>query len=262
MVESEHDYENTNGDEDSLDGSDSDEFEDEESEDEDYGMGMGVSNERDPFEAIPDIAEHLKKLKLEYKHHTLNGDDCPPRTFYKLFTEWKGIPNANASALNPFDYPHKQRLCIVVDRRRDDTEIFMYEPDIEKEFPRNYVDEWYFESSSKCLIPGKGQKDCITARDSCNGYLFNLSFHVEAIDVIRCYLYTRASIIRFFPEDVYKLLPELFDMTRNDNESFVRTEKERGCNGRIKDIKLKDSLFESFRSQTSDEYIEISNKIN
>ena len=100
-VESEHDYEDTDCDEDSIDESDSDEFEDEESDDEDDGIGMGVGNDVDPF---------LEILKIEHKHHTSNGDLCPPRTFCELLKESKGIPNANASGVNTFEFPHKQKI--------------------------------------------------------------------------------------------------------------------------------------------------------
>eukprot|EP00486_Rosalina_sp_Unknown_P006175 CAMPEP_0201571278 /NCGR_PEP_ID=MMETSP0190_2-20130828/13962_1 /ASSEMBLY_ACC=CAM_ASM_000263 /TAXON_ID=37353 /ORGANISM="Rosalina sp." /LENGTH=254 /DNA_ID=CAMNT_0047995737 /DNA_START=288 /DNA_END=1049 /DNA_ORIENTATION=+ len=113
--------------------------------------GFGVSDDIDPFEALPDLNAHFKKLKLPHEHHVLNGDHCPPRTFYNLLKQLKAIPNAitprspsskKISELNRFDYPHKQRLSIVVDRRKDDTEIFMFEPDPCNEFPRDHVYEW------------------------------------------------------------------------------------------------------------------------
>ena len=241
-----------------------DEFEDEESEDEDTGKGMQINNKIDPFEAIPDIGKHFEKLKVPHKHEKLNGGECPRnRIFYKLLKELKNISGAvsprseaalKRSGLLNLEYPHKQRLCIIVDRRREDTELFMYEPDIENEFPRDYVDEWYFESSTKCLIPGKGQRDRIIAKDSRNGYVFNLSFHVEESNIIKCYLYTRASILRFLPEDIFMVFPQLFNMSRPDNDNFVKREKKQGKNGKMQYIKLKDSLFESFRYQTSDAY--------
>ena len=226
---------------------DSDEDSDD-SSDSEWPFDTNADNDPyDPFKAMPDISKNLQELKLAYQHETLLGDHCPSGIFHKLMRSFKAELDTS--------YPHKHRLCIVVDRRRKDTEIFMFEPNIYNAFPKDRVDEWCFEASYRCIIPGKEAYDRVTAKRP-NGYLFDLSLHVQDIDIIKCYLYTRGCVSRFFPVDVYKLFPSLFNMEREDNQSFLTSEKNKGRMERIRDIKLKDILFESFRSQTNDAYHE------
>eukprot|EP00483_Globobulimina_turgida_P004913 UN04922 len=78
-----------------------------------------------------------------------------------------------------YGVPHKQRLCIIVDRRNDDMELFMYKPNKLADFPKDYVKEWYFESSNKCVLPGKSQNDTISSKSNGDGTVFYLSFHCE-----------------------------------------------------------------------------------
>ena len=248
-------------DDDFSDNESSDDDDDEEDDEEDDGW----QQQYDAFTAMPDIGERLNKCEIPFVTRTITSSQhCIKRTFYKMLNEdfksvkGKGItPSTKQQSTaekiifnQKFNAMHKQRFCFVVYKRKDDTEVFMYQPNICKEIPSNHVNEWFFESSIQCLIPGKSQSDLITCKTSQNGYMFNLSFHVEERDVIKCYLYTRSSVMRFFREDIYKLLPEFF-VESEENQRFKRREDEDKQNGMCKNILLKDIVFKSFREQTS-----------
>ena len=137
---------------------------------------------------------------------------------------------------------HKQRICIVADRRvSEDTQedekdngpndidlgcrLFAYSPpsncsrivDVEPVIP-----ESYFNASKECMLPGKGygkdkgdkdsnekpdneQTQTIDVGTPMGGYQFTLSFHVAAVDDIKCYIFHHGQIARFFPQDMVDL---------------------------------------------------------
>jgi len=136
-------------------------------------------------------------------------------------------------------YPRNRRFCSIYDRRKlgnennkgkedniiDDEELIIYEPtDDSDKFPENgkHVQMFYFEASRKCVIPGydvkndagqreKMTKSIITSQCPCQGGRMTLSFHVESVDEIRCYLFLNGQSLRFMPEDIILVLPIFFD---------------------------------------------------
>eukprot|EP00483_Globobulimina_turgida_P013431 UN13455 len=192
---------------------------------------------------MPDIKQQLNENGVKYESESVKGDYCRPRLFHNMFSN---LTKNISSKLGKFGMPYKQRLCIVMDRRMKDMGVFMYSPNVEREFPANHLNEWYFESSSRCVVPGvigsTAVNGVITSKHSKKGAVFCLSFHCEEIDRLRCYLYTRAQFVRFLPEDIYELLPKLFVETER-NKKFVEREKNIKTRSKTQRIQLFDKLF-------------------
>merc|ERR1712154_31229 len=93
------------------------------------------------------------------------------RDFHSLFKALKIKMNQNKDDLN-FSLPHKQRLCIVADRRKGPkrNEIFMYKPTKSGDMPSQKVSEWGFQSAFDSLIPSKHARTNISAKTSAKGY--------------------------------------------------------------------------------------------
>lgn len=159
------------------------------------------------------------------------------------------------------DYPRKHRFCALIDRREPDKksngkeskkdEILFFEPPNNcNSFPdykqTGTVPLWYFDSSRTCIVPNIGYnngKDAdnidakvnnlegqekalsepITSGTGCKGALMVLSFHVEADNEIRCYMYLNGQICRFMPEDIINLLPKYFDKNYGNNKTFPKS---------------------------------------
>ncbi len=95
------------------------------------------------------------------------------------------------------------------------------------------VPEWYFAASKQCIIPGegynngKGGNDNMTNTIGCitksNGKLITLSFHIEAADEIKCYLFYEGQASRFYGQDILQVFPTLFDMEYKNNKEFIQS---------------------------------------
>eukprot|EP00486_Rosalina_sp_Unknown_P005103 CAMPEP_0201570448 /NCGR_PEP_ID=MMETSP0190_2-20130828/12727_1 /ASSEMBLY_ACC=CAM_ASM_000263 /TAXON_ID=37353 /ORGANISM="Rosalina sp." /LENGTH=564 /DNA_ID=CAMNT_0047994011 /DNA_START=35 /DNA_END=1726 /DNA_ORIENTATION=+ len=196
-----------------------------------------------------------------------------------LSTKYKG------KAYN--DYPRKHRFCSLIDRRDKDSkkgkstsndEIIFFEP------PENcnkipdeedgHMPLWFFDSSRTCIIPnegyenGKHLKDIdkmassksgknneekalsepITSSTPCKGAIMVLSFHVEADNLIRCYMYLNGQISRFMPDDIIKVLPRFFDKKFGNNAKFPKSKIAQELVERMKP-QLRDIKFEAFYSE-------------
>ena len=239
---------------------DDDEFDDDDDDDSNSDEGDNEDDKKtddyDPYKVIKDIKTKLESLNVVYEYMYLE-DGFRPRIFYDLFKNLRhkmeksnGRINGRNDTVNNFAMPHKNRICFVVDRRKggkSKNELFIYKPTLNGDVPNGNVPEWYFQSSFSQIIPGKQQIDTISAKTPGKGYVFCLSFHVEQRDSIKCYLYTRSQMVRFFPTDISSLLPEYF-VEENENQIFVEKEKRTGS--KAKTINLKDIQFDNFRKQT------------
>merc|ERR1712228_501271 len=168
-------------------------------------------------------------------HQSLK-QDFKPRDFHSLFKKLQTTNNqGNGLEDMNFGLPHKQRLCIVVDRRKglknqnhksQYNELFMYKP------PKGGK------------IPAKHQKGTITAKTVAKGYMVCLSFKVNEKNQIQCHLYSQGQMLRFMPSDVYDVLPYLFNVTKGDqNDKFLKKKEKININ-------FYDSEFDKFRKQT------------
>merc|ERR1711963_127396 len=102
----------------------------------------------DPNTAIPDIKKQLDEANVVYEHRVLNGSFRHKRDIVLMFKELKKKMGQNEKQKDNndesnFALPHKQRLCVVVDRRkgRKKNELFMYKPTESGDMPSNKVSE-------------------------------------------------------------------------------------------------------------------------
>merc|ERR1712228_889473 len=169
-------------------------------------------------------------------------------------------------------YPRNRRFCSIFDRRKskkkgndDDTEeLIIYEPTRDSDkFPANepHVPMFYFETSRTCLIPGydvdknADQRErlttgVITSRSHCNSGIMTLSFHVESVDEIRCYLYMNGQSLRFQPEDIILVLSKFFDPTFGSNANWTENDEAQELIDRM-NVLLRDAHFDAFLKQNS-----------
>ena len=242
-------------DEDDFDDADDDSTSDDDDEEEDED-DIKI-DDYDPYKVIKDVKTKLESLNVVHEYLYLE-DGFRPRIFYDLFKNLRhkmeksnGKINGRKDTVNNFAMPHKNRICFVVDRRKGGkakNELFVYKPTMNGDIPNGNVPEWYFQSSFSQIIPGKQQIDTISAKTAGKGYVFCLSFHVEQKDSIKCYLYSRSQMVRFFPTDISSLLPEYFITKDNENGDFV--EKEKNTNSKAKTIRLKDIQYDTCMKQT------------
>merc|ERR1712204_26917 len=215
------------------------------------------------------MGKKLTDAKVEYLAHerVSYGSDEDEKAqseafsvFNTQFTQFRRKKIKNKYKLNDqAQYPHTHRFVALIDRRKpnDDNkqyvtakdEIIFYEAK-PTTLPKEPCSLWFFESSKTCIIPGtEGKKDSMaekvkTSLDHCMGSLMILSFHCESEDSTKCYLYLHGQLLRFFAEDIIKLLPRYF-VDDERNKEFVESEEAKQMTASIKDT-LRDKKFEEF----------------
>eukprot|EP01084_Bolivina_argentea_P217347 369035_1 len=220
-----------------------------------------VSNDISGSDVFGNVKDKLKKAGLLYREQIVDPEK--PRLFhsqYKKFVQEKTHDKYN---------PRLHRMCAFIDRRQfEDEMIFYLPPDNCNTFPKEkHTPLFYFETLKTCIIPGiKGYNNeqktdevktkeemlqqKITSSSKCDGTMLVLSFHVESVDEIRCYIYLNGNMVRFLPDDLKNYLPEFF-IDDQRNKAYWNSNEEEGLNTLIKNIKAKliDRRFESFYIQ-------------
>merc|ERR1712087_256034 len=202
-----------------------------------------------------DVKKKLKEEKLASKLTQLEPAGRPDaRVFAASFKEFQGeikkkYAKEKGAAKN---YPHKSRFCSFMDRRKPDqkemaNEHIFFEPAANcnalPQHPNGHVPLWFFDSSATSIIPSigyhkeMGKKDVakanmigrapseknITSGSACAGAMLLLSFHVEAANEIRCYMYLNGQVARFFADDIVDLLPRYF-ADSEENKAYLAGE--------------------------------------
>eukprot|EP01084_Bolivina_argentea_P102397 183445_1 len=179
-----------------------------------------------PYE-IDKIELQLRNNEINYQHDTKTIAETEFSGLYSKYAasviptidkEKRDDDRINISNLSKdiHAFPHKSRLCIIVDRRTPDdandaknnedeknNEIYLFEPNEFNKMPDDYVREWYIESSYKCIIPRKNGN--ITSKTSLDGWINVFSFHIEQEDEIKCYFYRCGQMVRFMANDIKNL---------------------------------------------------------
>jgi len=199
-------------------------------------------------------------------------------TFKTFKTEQISKQYKGNEAIN---YPHKHRFCAFVDRRKPDDgdkkdydiskkdELIFFEPPKDcNSFPKEKAQPlFYFDTSRTCIIPnddykpgkmgpgvnangGGDQKkklleQPVTSTAPASAASIMLSFHVEASDEIRCYMYINGQVMRFMPSDIINLLPLFFDKTFGDNADFAQSKRAQQLVDEMKK-NLRDVRFNAF----------------
>ena len=183
---------------------------------------------------------------------------------------------------------HKTRICIIIDRRelksiqhdknaddesmnkaRNDRMYIYLPPNNCNTLDDGHIPESYFNLSRECVLPGKGynngEREIYFHSHSDNdnmkdidvgmpiqGYQFTLSFHVEAINDIKCYLIFQGWMTRFFPQDMIEIWPLWFhDLI--GNKGFINNQKNDCWKSRMNELQemLTDDQFSAWYKETT-----------
>merc|ERR1719245_1840944 len=155
-------------------------------------------------------------------------------------------------------YPQHGRFNVIIDRRdcytksNDTDPLIMFDPPNDcNSIPHQHLAEKYFDLSRICLIPRSGYKPwnerngndkAIDSTTAAQGQIMTLSYHSWASDEIKCYLYWQGQCHRFYPEDISKLLPNIFNMNKG-NKGFIESDE---LNPLLNRMKIQDTKFENF----------------
>ena len=165
-------------------------------------------------EELFDIKGSLKDAQVPYHNYVFDEG----RRLYEDYKQLKKDQDMKVFK----QYPHNRRFCIIADRRnkkiekvismpdysRNGDDIYIYHPPKGNEIPNDHLSEKFMQLSNECILPKSSKCELVNAKTA-SSQLFMLSFHVEAVDEIRCYLYQRGQISRFYPT-VYVLFPVSF----------------------------------------------------
>merc|ERR1712228_1003802 len=191
-----------------------------------------------------------RRKTVKYMEEHKNDEDVSPN---------KLVNNGNDN--NNDDDDEKVDNSII-----DEDEIYFFEPPANcNVIPKNAVPLWYFDSSKTCIVPNIGYTEAMLADKINNvskdkqseevihsgfpagGSLLILSFHVEAADNIRCYLYLNGCMTRFFAEDIVNLLPRYFEDSK-ENQEFIESDEAKTMIEEMKP-RLRDMKFEAFYNE-------------
>ena len=106
--------------------------------------------------------------------------------------------------------------------------IYMFEPDKNETFPKNFVSEWGLDAAFTSIIPSIGgkknekspEKRSIGASDTGEGYVFVLSFQICSKHEIRCYCCYGGQMFRFMASDITTTWLQIFD-----EDKFIKMSK-------------------------------------
>ena len=199
------------------------------------------------MEIQPDPLDKLQSSKSTSINLQPAPDTLYPDASNSMSKSIPTMEDYDSIAYDLANLPHKKRLVIVVDRRlnekdddnKDDIEeqntIYMFMPPKYADIPKDYVKEWFLESSYQCIIPSYSNKQphlILKSSTSEKGWLNTFSFHIEQEDEIRCYLYRTGEVMRFEPKDIIDFFPQFFNM--NDQKGKIHS----GNNKWIEDAKV------------------------
>lgn len=234
--------------------SDSDDYDPENSQSSDDCIGNQSLMHK---KTIGDIKERLVHEKcLFVENEILSTAKMPSGTFPReLNSAFKSFFEQLNKKYNDDDYkcnnnsfendPHLRRICIIIDRRnsKQNDMLYVFEPPANVNTVHSkHLPESYFNASRECILPGigynegkqdyssvldhKGLPNCKTLHvgSGLGGYQFTLSFHIESVDEIKCYLFFQGWISRFLPQDMIDVWP-LWFVENKVNCGFVEEMK-------------------------------------
>eukprot|EP01084_Bolivina_argentea_P136261 239991_1 len=207
-----------------LSDSDSDSSDDEKDNDNDNNSYLWVINERLESNHCSYIRSSLPRDKKINDNFICK---CLISSFNELKTQLKYKYGDDIN-----QYPRQKRFCTVFDQQSDDRNkhsMFMFEPSDDcNTLPTQHVPEWYFNASDICIVPSKDYNnsddthsvDTLHSR-AYRGQTLTLSFHVESLDCVRCYLFWNGFHIRVVdPTDLIIVLKSIFDVEYKHNKQY------------------------------------------
>jgi len=195
------------------------------------------------MEKFENIVEGIQNRGLKHQTVTLAAKE-PLREGARPFAQTFGKLKLDKKVE---DYPRNCRFCSVVDLRgntldeqkQDDlecgkAEVVMFES-AQRQGDHDKLDEvktasntalGYFHRAKACIIPDfkDKAKDKAPLDSMTLGPHFTLSFQVDTVDDMRCYLFMNGQCARFIPEDIVLLMPPYF-VQSEANKAFVESEE-------------------------------------
>jgi len=236
---------------------DDDDEEDDQNPDEDDAKDGG------PQSKLPDIKKSLTTTKLTFKSKEWGIESRNNRPLGAAFDELKEsaaekvFPRFNrfCSVLDLRNYPGTEQKADDKDKEADDKDkeaddkdnLFVFQPEKDsRKIHKKASALNYFHNARKSIIPCDPNPESVEPilTSSTTGPQITLSFHVEAEDNIRCYLFIHGQFARFFPEDLKLLLPLFFEPTE-DNKTFVESDEMDEIIETMKGM-LRDDQFQQF----------------
>jgi len=207
-----------------------------------YVMGLGIGSKGTkyrPMIEIPDIGEYLKQSGYEVDKDYVCQEMDDKRLSNKELA-WRKFDAMRNHMCGGKENPTHQRIVFIVDRRNIDPKtgiprvamgdkkkwkdmVYCIKPKAKEHntLPECYevLPEALFSMTQQLLLPanptlkeqngGKPTK-AIGIRESLNGYMFAMSFHVFSAAVMRAYFSYGGQMQRFYMRDVVDLWPMLF----------------------------------------------------
>eukprot|EP01084_Bolivina_argentea_P059149 107968_1 len=216
-----------------------------------------------------DIKANLRTNKLLFFASTIedykNNDDS---SLLKMFQQFVRLIHTNESQESKV-YPKRKRFCIIIDTRSKQDEIIFFQPTNNcSSIPTECLfTEWCFHATATYLIPEvknneyeNKHNENIVLRNLNKKSMFSLSFHVESMDSVRCYLCINNTFCRFYPTDIVDVLSLYFDEKSDNNRRFVCNKEI--YNGILKEMnkKIYDVTFEKLCNEFGDCPFNVSQK--
>jgi len=249
-----NDVENAFGDVGSDNDDDDVDDDDDDDDDDDEEKKDDGKAKKEPKDWFGDVQGKLKAEALRNSQSKLTVESRGFIDPFKEFIEENDMAKGKGNKA----YPHRRRFCALIDRRKGGAEddLFFYEPPKNCDsFPEGeYVQLWYFDGPKTCILPNIGynegakteekKNESINTGSGCDGKMLTFSFHADAEDCIRCYMYAMGQMMRFMPEDIIKVLPKFFVADENNTKWLKSGAPEK----LVKEMKplLVDAKFDAF----------------
>jgi len=232
-----------------------DDYDDDDSEN---GDGNGNDESSVTKSQLGDIKECLTATELKFESgHWSNPEE---RNYRPLGDQFRTLKNEDVKDLN---FPQQSRFCSVLDLRNDpqneqkaEDNLFVFQPEESSRMIHKQATSLnYFHNIRHSIIPCTDEpngdddekRNTPQLASGTQGPQIMLSFQVDAVDDMRCYLFINGNCTRFLPEDLKMSLPLFFDLQKSDNEFINSKEMDRMIQSL--DGKLRDDKFRSFLSE-------------
>jgi len=191
--------------------------------DDEFGSGTDEEDEEDDDTDDEDEDDEDSDNELEDQSPTDLGDLrelFAQKSIHFVFDQrgHRGLKGFNKNAQRVIGDDDCQRAVLVLDRRQRYGQnvvdpLFSFRPAAPYgSFERidNLSTPSLHQNVFKSVLPRKGQEPPYGVKDKLGGQMLVFSFHVMDAETVRCYMFYDGLCLRFYPNDVFNVLPELF----------------------------------------------------
>ena len=253
--------------------------EEEEDDDDDSVDDDDEKDDGNKASDIGDIADILNSEKLLYLDRDIKRSEEKGRNERTIRSEYEKYLRKFKDSIKDENAPRFRRINMILDRRNnlneDDQKIndpnqvvnkfyTFNPPDNCNSFDYNeyggHVPEIFIANSKTSTLPHKGYRESImsqkasqqnftfNATEQLEGRNFILSFHVQAIDEVKAYVYYNGTICRFYPNDMVYVWPNYFKPTEK-NKQFAKNKA--SLLNELKNLTIRDDRFQHWYKLTT-----------